>query len=90
MFIVESRVHTMRKGRQSNPDASAKNIQSAVQALASGDFKNISNSTLETILDLVHYPEHLRLLVNPQLTPALLEIVICYPINHSVGSIVLL
>lgn len=67
------------KERKPNQYYSIRDIRSALRTLVSKDSDNLVESTLEAILDLVYYPDHLGLLANPGLTPALFKIFKRYP-----------
>ncbi|KAF8594768.1 hypothetical protein BDV93DRAFT_549087 [Ceratobasidium sp. AG-I] len=87
---VPTFVYTMQQGFLPKKDYSVDDIKSALQTLTSGNIESLSESTFETVLDIIHYPEHLDLLVNPRLTPALFGILMRYPngrsaINFSFG-----
>ncbi|KAF8593824.1 hypothetical protein BDV93DRAFT_549408 [Ceratobasidium sp. AG-I] len=81
---VPSFLYTMKKGLVPKQDYSVQDIQSAVQILTASDPASISEATLEAILDLVYYPEHLGLVVNTRVTSSLFAILMCYPEGESV------
>lgn len=70
---------------QPKEEYSVEDIQSAILTLTSGDSDKLSESTFEAILDLVYYPEHLGILVNTRLTPALIDIFLRFPEGRSVS-----
>ncbi|KAF8594771.1 hypothetical protein BDV93DRAFT_565096 [Ceratobasidium sp. AG-I] len=57
-------------------------IKLAIHTFTSRDFENLSDSTLEAILDVVYYPKHLCRLVNPRLTSAMFDLLMLYPEGH--------
>lgn len=81
---VPSFVYTMKKGFAPKQDYSVQDIQSAIHILISGNLENLSESTLEAILDLVYYPDHLTLLLNDRMTSSLFRILMQYPEGRSV------
>ncbi|KAF8594772.1 hypothetical protein BDV93DRAFT_611717 [Ceratobasidium sp. AG-I] len=84
--------YTMQKHYLPKQDYSAQDVESAIQNLISDDSNNLSTSIFEAILDVVYYPEKLGLLVNPQVTPALFEILRqcpkdCSAFNFTIGCL---
>ena len=78
-------VYTMQQGLLPKKEYSVQDIESALRTLISGDAEHLSESTFETVLDIVYYPEQLGLLVDPRLTHVLFGILIRYPNGRSVG-----
>ncbi|KAF8593823.1 hypothetical protein BDV93DRAFT_516275 [Ceratobasidium sp. AG-I] len=78
--------YTLLKGYQPKQDYTVEEIKTALQTLTSYDFENLSESSFEAILEAVYYPELLYILINPRLTPALFEILMLYPQDHSALS----
>lgn len=77
--------YTMKRVYQPERRYSAQDIEFAFHTLVSGDFEKLSEETLETILDIVYYPEHLCLMVNARMSHSLFEILLRYPEGRSVS-----
>lgn len=82
---VPSFIYAMQKGLRLKQQYSVKDIKLAIYTFTSGDFENLSDSTLEANLDVVYYPKHLRHLVNPRLTSAIFGLFVRYLEAYLVG-----
>ncbi|KAF8597287.1 hypothetical protein BDV93DRAFT_610474 [Ceratobasidium sp. AG-I] len=76
-------VHLSQRGNMPMRVYSIQVVQYEIQQITSGNYEDLSKSTLEAALFIVYYPEYLYILIDDRIIPALFKLLTRFPNNTS-------